>query len=401
MAKSLLKQPSGLNMRRIFFLVFLSLVFFLLLGFWIFLNVYSPDIATIDDFPRFWIDFNFDDWESDNHEIIRITEDIEGIAYYEEEMLTAEDDTATNEIVHIERRRRGESYTFLFVGRDDGLLTDSIMLMHLNIVENQISILGIPRDSWINNRTYRGRINAVFANRFNASLRRGATRAQATADGITFLRQQIQMTFGVPVDFYVFMDTAGFRALVDAVGGVEMYVPRNLVYSDTCAVPPLHINIQRGRQRLNGVQAEGLVRYRHGYADQDIGRIAMQHRFLAALARQMLVFDVPQILRIFDVATTHITTNISVADMTWFSRHLLNVRLENIITHTVPGEPARIGQASVWSLYRPETIQVINRYYNPNVEDIPAGNFNIFEISRRYARNANLTGTTMDQLLGN
>ena len=398
MAKSLLKQPSGLNMRRISFLVLLSLIFLLLLFVWVFLNVYTPNIAVMEEFPSFWGDFDFDGWETDSHDL-RITEDIEGIEYYEEGLMS-EDDTIVEEIVHV-GRRRGENYTFLFVGRDDGLLTDSIMLMHLNIVENQISILGIPRDSWINNRTYRGRINAVFANRFNASLRRGATRTQATTDGINFLRQQIQMTFGIPVDFYIFLDTAGFRALVDAVGGVEMYVPRNLVYSDTCAVPPLHINIQRGQQRLNGVQAEGLVRYRHGYVDQDIGRIAMQHRFLAALARQMLVFDVPQILRIFDVASTHITTNVSVADMTWFSRHLLNVRLEDIITHTVPGEPARIGQASVWSVYRPETIQIINRYYNPMVEDIPAGNFNIFEISRIHARSANLTGTTMDQLLGN
>jgi len=390
MAKTLFKKQSGLNMRRISFLVFLSVVFLLLLFAWFFLQFYTPGIAAMDGLPF------ISEWNLGNG--VRITEDIEGIEYYED--LDGGADLDLSEIVPVDRRR-GDSYTFLFIGRDDGLLTDSLMLMHLNIVENQISLLGIPRDSWINNRSYRGRINAVFANRFSASVRGGATRAQATTDGIAFLRQQIQITLGVPVDFYIFMDTAGFRALVDAVGGVEMYVPRNLRYSDTCAVPPLHINIQRGQQRLNGEQAEHLVRYRAGYVDQDIGRIAMQHRFLSALARQMLVFDVPQILRIFDVAATHITTNISVADMTWFARHLINVSLEDIITHTVPGEPARIGAASVWSVYRPETIRLINSYYNPMLADIPDGNFNIFEISRIHAHNANLMGVTMDQLLGN
>jgi len=115
----------------------------------------------------------------------------------------------------------------------------------------------------------------------------------------------------------------------------------------------------------------------------------------------MLRFDIPQIQRILDVAQRHITTNLTATDMTWFATQMLNVRLEDMVTHTLPGESFRVRAASVWSLYRAEAMQIINGYYNPFLTDIPAGNFNIFQGSRRYAASADASGTTMARLLGN
>jgi len=67
----------------------------------------------------------------------------------------------------------------------------------------------------------------------------------------------------------------------------------------------------------------------------------------------------------------------------------------------LPGESARVGAASVLSLYRAESMQMINEHYNPFLTDIPDSNFNIFEISRNNVRHANLNGVTMAELLGN
>jgi anionic cell wall polymer biosynthesis LytR-Cps2A-Psr (LCP) family protein len=176
-------------------------------------------------------------------------------------------------------------------------------------------------------------------------------------------------------------------------------------YDDPYQNPPLHISLDRGLQRLYGNEAEQFVRFRAGYADQDIGRIRAQQTFMAALLGQMMKFDIPQMERIWEVASAHINTDITVSDMLWFAPRVTRVKLEDIITHTLPGEPARVGTgpnpASVWSVYRAESIKLINEYYNPFVEEIPDGNFNIIEISRRNDHYINIGGRTMAQLLGN
>ena len=367
----------------------LSLLFLLLSSAWIFLNVYSP----LFEGP-------FGGFEGLG------TWDFDMMGFLAEEGMEGEHDTGILDFgdwVDV-GRNRGDSYMFLIIGRDDGLLTDMMMLMHFNVRDGEIGLLSIPRDGWINNNVYRGgRINAAYAAGFNAARRAGRTREEADMDGINFLRKVIQFTFGLPIDAYIHIDIDAFKLLVDAVDGVYMDVPVRMVYNDPCQ--NLHINIQPGWQRLDGVQAEGVVRYRRGYIDADIGRIRTQQRFLAALARQMLVFDVPQIRRISEVMTDNVTTNLSVTHMLWFAAKVTEVGLDNIIMHTLPGEPARLqGGASVWSLYRAESMQIINGFYNPHIEDIPESNFNIIEISRRYGANPqhiNLDGVTMAELINN
>lgn len=379
-----IKKPVGLTAGRITLLAVLSLLFIFLLVTWIFLNVYTPPIGDALDLP------SLGNWEESGMQLVE-----EGMEAGEHSSGQTFDD-----MVRVDRIQ-GDSYTFLVIGRTNDLRTNTIMFWHFDVKNNNISLLSIPRDGWINNSLFVGRINAVFPSRYNLARRQGKSSAEATVEGINFLCQVIQFTFGLPIDRYIFVDLAGFRALVDAVGGVEIYVPMDMRYVDTCQNPPLHINLRRGLQTLDGDKAEQFVRFRAGYVDQDIGRIRAQQTFMAALMKKMLVFDTAQIGRILDVAATYTTTNLSASDMTWFAARAINVRLEDIITHTLAGESARAGAASVWSLYRAEAIELINMYYNPFVEDIPVGNFNIFELSRTRAHHANTGGVTMAELIGN
>ena len=380
-----LKKPARLTAGRIALLAVLSLLFIFLLTVYLFLTIYTPPIGESPGLPG----FGNGSWGFD----MRLVEEGMEAGEYSGGQIF-------EEMVRVDRIQ-GDSYTFLVIGRTNDLRTNTIMFWHFDVKNSRISLLSIPRDSWINNSLFRGRINAAFPSRYNQARRQGKSSAEATAEGINFLRQVIHFTFGLPVDRYIFVDLAGFRALVDAVGGVEIYVPMDMWYVDTCQNPPLHINLRRGLQVLDGDKAEQFVRFRSGYADQDIGRIRAQQTFMAALIKKMLVFDMAQIGRILDIAATYTTTNLSASDMTWFALRALGVRLEDIITHTLAGESARAGNASVWSLYEAEAIALINAYYNPFVEDIPAGNFNVFELSRNHAHNANTGGVTMAELVGN
>ena len=365
-------------------MAFLSVLFIALVFAWIFLNVYTPGIGDAPGLP------DWGDWGLLEEGML--VEDYPELMHYM-------DGLVAGEAIAVDRRQ-GDSYTFLIIGRNNDLRTNTIMFWHFNVRDNNISLLSIPRDSWINiDGLFRGRINSAFMTGFNRARNAGRDWDDATADGIRFLRQVLGVAFGLQIDRHIFVDLRGFKALVDAVGGVEIYVPIDMRYSDP--YQDLHINLRRGLQTLDGDRAEQFVRFRNSATREDIGRIARQQTFMAALIRQMTVFDMAQIGRIWDVAATYVNTTLSAADMAWFAARALNVRLEDIVTHTLPGEPASVGPASVWSLHRAESMQMINEYYNPFLTDIPSGNFNIFEISRRHANPANSVGVTMAERLGN
>ena len=69
--------------------------------------------------------------------------------------------------------------------------------------------------------------------------------------------------------------------MLDILGGVELYVPQRMYYSDP--EQGLYIDLQEGWQTLDGKNAENFVRFRSGYVQQDLGRINAQKIFLTAL----------------------------------------------------------------------------------------------------------------------
>ena len=110
----------------------------------------------------------------------------------------------------------------------------------------------------------------------------------------------------------------------------------------------LAIELKKGMQKLNGVQAEGLVRFRHNdngstypasYGIEDIGRNRTQQGFIKELVKQTLQFQ--NITKIFDlikIVQDNIKTNITVDEMKDYATYILDFNPENIKTGRVPGE---------------------------------------------------------------
>ncbi len=85
------------------------------------------------------------------------------------------------------------------------------------------------------------------------------------------------------------MDYRIVKEYVNLIGGVEVYVPMDMKYSDPVADPPLYIDLKQGRQVLDGGdKALQFLRFRKGYADQDLGRIKAQQQFVAAAIEKKL-----------------------------------------------------------------------------------------------------------------
>ncbi len=75
------------------------------------------------------------------------------------------------------------------------------------------------------------------------------------------LKEEIEQTFGIPIDYYIYVDLKGFVALVDELEGVDVYIPEEMNYDDP--YQDLHIHYTKGQHHLNGQQAMEVVRFRH------------------------------------------------------------------------------------------------------------------------------------------
>ena len=221
----------------------------------------------------------------------------------------------------------------LIIGRDKvSSLADVIMLASFDKSAKKVCILQIPRDTYAEYGSSYVKIN-------------GALNALGEEGMCNFFEE----TMGIEIDGYISLELEGFRALVDSIGGVEINVERDLKYSDP--YQNLYINLPKGRQTLDGEQAEMLVRYRSGYARGDLDRLDVQKKFLAAFFLQLKQKITP--LNIYSVASSvlpYLKTNISASKLVSLGLKTVAVDSEDISIATLPGEDA-ISSISGGSFY--------------------------------------------------
>ena len=110
------------------------------------------------------------------------------------------------------------------------------------------------------------------------------------------------------MDHYLEVDFSGFQNLVDDLGGVKVTTTEDIKDPDS------HLDLTAGTHRLDGEQALGLVRTRHGVGDgSDLGRIQLQQAFVKSLAEQVrdvgLLGNPKKLYDIADTATKTVTTD--------------------------------------------------------------------------------------------
>ncbi|MGN6564266.1 MAG: LCP family protein [Thermomicrobiales bacterium] len=177
-------------------------------------------------------------------------------------------------------------------GHDGAYLTDSLVLLHSDLPSAKTAEISIPRDLWVQVPPDSGRyakINSAYA------YGRASANDDPAAGGQLATLKVGQVT-GLPVDRWATIDFQGFRALVDALGGVDVNVERSFTAqypaNDDPAIDPSWITVSftAGRQHMNG---ETAIRYaRARYAEQpeeasDFARSQRQQRLVAAIAAKV------------------------------------------------------------------------------------------------------------------
>lgn len=239
--------------------------------------------------------------------------------------------------------------TIAIMGLDKGSMrTDVIFLVHFNAKSNSINLLSIPRDTkviW--DETMRERVLAYkssplgshWTSKINEIPVYAYSKNRSINEDIKdFSLYQIEKMTGLEIDNYAIIDIEAFRKIVDAIGGVEVDVPKRMYYKDNSQ--GLYIDLQPGLQVLDGDKAEQLVRFRKGYSTGDVGRIETQQIFLKAFAEKLMdpsMFkNIPEIL---SIVLTYIKTDVSALDILNYLPVIKDFDIENqVIFNIMPGD---------------------------------------------------------------
>jgi polyisoprenyl-teichoic acid--peptidoglycan teichoic acid transferase len=203
--------------------------------------------------------------------------------------------------------------------------SDTIMLVHVDPANNNLSTISFPRDLRVDVKGYgKQKLNAAFA-----------------YGGPALSIRTIQDITGIDINHYLEVDFKAFSDMVDKLGGVYVEVDRRYFF-DGYGWEPL--DLQPGYQLLNGADALDFCRYRHD-SNLDFGRMERQQRFLTALRQQAGGWDLglklPSLIStFFEYATTDMGTN-DFIKLAWWGIRLDTARMRQVTlrggTQTIAG----------------------------------------------------------------
>jgi len=214
---------------------------------------------------------------------------------------------------------------------------------------------------------------------------------------------EIQQTFGVPVDYYIHVDLKGFIALVDELGGVDIEIPLDMNYDDP--VQGLHIHFSAGYQHLDGQETMEAVRYRHDNksspnykANQwysDVQRGEFQREVLITLAKKVISWNsLTKVTSFLDIFNSYVETNLSLTDMAYFAEQAMKLDLSTAVQQgslTGRGDGVLKGYkwGSSWNyFYEAEDIlPTLNALVNPYTRDLTEDDLNL-PVADRYTQSS-------------
>lgn len=266
--------------------------------------------------------------------------------------------------------RKDDCFTFLLAASDQSSgNADVIMVATYDTVNQTVGVVSIPRDTLIDPSTIPSKFPKINS---------------AYHTGIDCLEEVVTNMLGIPIDYHFTIDTEGFVALVDSIGGIDFDVPIHMSYDDPAQ--GLSIHFEPGMQHLTGSEALAVCRLRSNqdgtiaYPDYDIGRTRTQQALLKAIAAKALS-QPTKIKEYVDIFTEYCTTDLTIGNIVWLAESAMGVNLEqNVHTSTLPGngEVTYNGVSYCYELYEDEVLDLVNEYLNPYVEERVMEDLNIF-----------------------
>lgn len=266
-----------------------------------------------------------------------------------------------------------ESFTLLISGVDEvgaadqSHLSDVNILLFVNPVANQITMVSLPRDSlmphyaknWMNDKlTHTGNY------------------------GIEDTVNTVENFFNIDIDYYAKVSFTSLIEIVDSIGGIDVDVEiafeeqdenRSFAYEDM-------IRLQAGMQHLNGKQALAYARHRHTDNYDVAGRQRAQERIIKAIIDRLLSVEgiTTYVNRLMETVPKYVVTNMPGNQITAFIRgELQNLSPWSIqslaIENGIDDNRADTGASYLWDQY---DYRLVVDAYNQSKKTMQFDDFN-------------------------
>ena len=280
----------------------------------------------------------------------------EGVAYlYNEYMVMHESYMERKESQGVNTARLDGYTNALVMGVDegvgidgtDGLHADTIFFISMDLNNGRLRAIAIPPDTYVDGAEGTGRIATFYANGGSPRM------VRAVSDFLHVSNHQ-----------YITVNTKAFEELIDALGGIDIYVEDDMNYED--AAGNISIHLKKGYQRLDGKQAADFLRYRNT-ALGDVGRVQRQQKFMKALYQRLLQIDtVSKLPKVAEIFKNDVETSAEIFDSAHIANTIRKFSSDPPIIITLPGE-YQPGER-IWQPNYAETEAKLQEFF-PNVSE--------------------------------
>jgi len=236
---------------------------------------------------------------------------------------------------------------FLLLGKPDGNyegpnLTDSIIVASLNLQEEKINLISLPRDIW--SETLKDKINSAYA----------YGEAKKVGGGFILAKAEVEAVVGLPIHYAILVDFERFKELIDYLGGIDVEVERSFTdfkypirgrENDLCNEDPEYkcryeqITFKKGVQHMDGDLALKFVRSRNakGVEGSDFARNKRQQKVLLAIYEKIKAriknFNVKEVEKIYLLVNKILKRDISNKDLAYITKKIIfskNIKINQI-----------------------------------------------------------------------
>lgn len=212
----------------------------------------------------------------------------------------------------------------------DGARADTLMVFSYSKKNENISIISVPRDTKnvVEGRDGLGqdKINAVY----------GFGDGDGGSDN---QRKAVAKLLDIPIHYYIKINYNGIKAIVNTIGGIQIYVPFDMDYDDEWAKPPLHIHLNKGSQLLNGDQAMQYLRWRKNSSGNikqgDINRIGRQQKFVIKVIKKSIKVN---LIDVINLCYKYVKTDMELQDLIYYGTDVISFDFDSMNLYTLPGE---------------------------------------------------------------
>jgi LCP family protein required for cell wall assembly len=223
-------------------------------------------------------------------------------------------------------------------GHDGPELTDTIIIASIKPSTGEVAMLSVPRDLTvpIPGRGWR-KIN--HANAYGELNKKGS--------GPELASTVVSDIFGINIDYYIKVDFRSFEQIIDAIGGVDIFVDRPFIdnqYPDNNNGYEV-LTFEQGWQNMNGSRALKYARSRHGNNGEgsDFARAARQQKVITAVKDKLLststILNPTRLNQVIQVFNRNVTTNIPILEMIRLAKLAPEIKNDKIKNHVLDDSP--------------------------------------------------------------